>query len=51
MFYDVHCNAVDQLIIIIIGIYFLTQYNYFPQLNTTKRLFHAVADAVNFRCM
>jgi hypothetical protein len=51
MFYGVHSNTADQLIIIIISIYSVTQYNSFAQLNTAERLFHAVADAVNFRCM
>jgi hypothetical protein len=51
MLYGVQSNTVDQLIIIIKIIYSLTQYNYFPQLNTVKRTFHAVTDALNFRCM
>ena len=51
MFYGVHSNTVDQMIIIIISIYSLYQCNSFPQLNTAERIFHAVTDAVNFRCI
>jgi len=50
MLYGVQSNIVDQLIVIINSIYSLTLYNTFPQLNTAKRIFHAVMLLISVAC-